>query len=75
MPKKFRIIPKLDVKSSFIIKGVNIEGMRKIGSAKKFAKKYYLDGADELIVNDVNASLFGRSTALNFLKSCCKNYS
>ena len=73
MPKKFRIIPKLDVKSSFIIKGVNFEGMRKIGSAKKFAKKYYLDGADELIVNDVNASLFGRSTALNFLKSCCKD--
>ena len=71
--KKFRIIPKLDVKSSYIIKGVNFEGMRKIGSAKKFAKKYYLDGADELIINDVNASLFGRSTALNFLKSCCKD--
>ena len=63
MPKKFRIIPKLDVKSSFIIKGVNFEGMRKIGSAKKFAKKYYLDGADELIVNDVNASLI--TTELN----------
>ena len=38
-----------------------------------FAKKYFKAGADELIINDVNASLFGRSTALNLLKSCCKD--
>ncbi len=73
MSKNFRVIAKIDVKSSFIIKGVNFEGMRKLGNAKKFAKKYFMDGADELIINDVNASLFGRSTALSFLKSCCKD--
>lgn len=73
MSKTFRVIAKIDVKSSFVIKGINFEGMRKIGNAKKIAKKYYEDGADELIINDVNASLFGRSTALDFLKSCCKD--
>ncbi len=73
MKKSFRVLAKIDVKSSYLIKGVNFEGMRKIGNAKKFAKKYFFDGADELIINDVNASLFGRSTALNFLKSCCKD--
>ena len=73
MSKTFRVIAKIDVKSSFVIKGVNFEGMRKIGNAKFFAKKYFKAGADELIINDVNASLFGRSTALNLLKSCCKD--
>ena len=73
MSKTFRIIAKIDVKSSFVIKGINFEGMRKIGNAKFFAKNYFKAGADELIINDVNASLFGRSTALNLLKSCCKD--
>jgi cyclase len=73
MSKTFRVIAKIDVKSSFVIKGVNFEGMRKIGKAKFFAKKYFKAGVDELIINDVNASLFGRSTSLNLLKSCCKD--
>ena len=73
MSKTFRVIAKIDVKSSSVIKGINFEGMRKIGNAKFFAKKYFRAGADELIINDVNASLFGRSTALDLLKSCCKN--
>ena len=30
MSKTFRVIAKIDVKSSFVIKGVNFEGMRKL---------------------------------------------
>ncbi len=65
MKKSFRVLAKIDVKSSYLIKGVNFEGMTKNRQwQKKFAKKYFIGGADELIINDVNASLFGRSTAL-----------
>lgn len=70
--KSFRVIAKIDIKSKFVIKGINFEGMRKIGDANFFAKKYFKDGADELIINDVNASLFGRNTSLDTLKASCK---
>tara|TARA_B100000029_G_scaffold486631_1_gene541197 strand:- start:308 stop:1066 length:759 start_codon:yes stop_codon:yes gene_type:complete len=72
MNNSFRIIAKLDIKDSSIIKSINFEGMRKIGEAKKFARFYFKENIDELIINDVNASLFGRGTALNFLKSSCE---
>lgn len=72
MNTPFRIIAKLDIKDISIIKGINFEGMRKIGEAKKFAKYYFKENIDELIINDVNASLFSRNTALNFLKSSCE---
>lgn len=68
----FRIIPKLDIKDSSVIKGINFEGMRKVGNASELAKKYFLEGADELVINDVNASLFGRNTAIDLLRSSCK---
>jgi len=70
--KSFRIISKLDIKDSSIIKGINFEGMRKIGDASTLAKKYFLQGSDELIINDVNASLFSRNTVINFLRASCK---
>lgn len=68
----FRIIPRLDIKGNEIIKSINFEGMRKVGRAQDFAEKYFLEGADELVINDVNASLFGRNTAIEFLKISCE---
>lgn len=68
----FRVIAKLDIKDSAVIKGINFEGMRKVGDAKQLSQKYFLEGADELIINDVNASLFGRNTAIDFLKTFCE---
>ena len=38
MSKTFRVIAKIDVKSSSVIKGINFEGMRKIGNAKFLPK-------------------------------------
>ena len=32
--------------------------MRKVGDAKKFALNYFQKRIDELVINDVNASLF-----------------
>ena len=61
MPLAFRVIPKLDIKGSDLVKGIKLEGLRVLGKPEIFAKKYYEDGADELIYQDVVASLYNRN--------------
>ena len=56
-----RLIARLDIKNNNLIKGINLEGLRVIGPAANYAKKYYFDGADELILMDSVASLYGRN--------------
>ncbi|QDC51246.1 imidazole glycerol phosphate synthase subunit HisF [Candidatus Methylopumilus universalis] len=56
-----RLIARLDIKGSNLIKGVHLEGLRVIGSPQDYALKYYLQGADELIYMDCVASLYGRN--------------
>jgi len=55
-----RIIAKLDVKPPFVVKPVHFEGLRKIGSPLELAKKYYEQGADEVVYIDIVASLYQR---------------
>lgn len=57
-----RLIPRLDIKGPNLIKGINLEGLRVIGDPKAYARKYYEDGADELLYVDVVASLYGRNS-------------
>ena len=65
--KKIRIIARLDVKGSNVIKGVHLECLRVVGKPGELAEKYYLGGADELIYIDVVASLYGRENLLNIV--------
>ena len=44
-----RLIARLDVKGPNLIKGIHLEGLRKIGDPQEYASKYYDQGADELI--------------------------
>lgn len=44
-----RVIPRLDIKGPFLVKGVHLEGLRKLGDPADFAARYYAQGADELI--------------------------
>lgn len=55
-----RIIAKLDVKPPFVVKPVHFEGLRKIGMPVELAKKYYEQGADEVMYIDIVASLYQR---------------
>jgi len=57
-----RLIPRLDIKSPNLIKGIQLEGLRVIGNPKEYARRYYEEGADELIYMDVVASLYGRNS-------------
>jgi cyclase len=56
-----RLIARLDVKGPTLIKGVHLEGLRVLGDPQEYAKRYYAQGADELIYMDIVASLYGRS--------------
>lgn len=55
-----RIIAKLDVKPPYVVKPVHFEGLRKVGNPAELAKKYYEQGADELLYVDIVASLYRR---------------
>lgn len=66
--KKNRLIARLDIKSENLIKGINYEGLRVIGSPSEYAKKYYNQGADELIFIDTVASLYGRNHLEEIIK-------
>ena len=66
--RNLRIIPRLDVKKEWLIKGVQMEGWRKVGDPVKIAKKYAEDGADELIFLDVVASLYQRNNLIDIVR-------
>ena len=73
IPKKpIRIIPFLDIKNGQLIKGINLEGLRILGSAKDFADLYYQDGADEICYLDNVASLYGTSNLSKFVKNTAR---
>lgn len=56
-----RIVGKLDIKGPNLVKGVQYEGNRVLGSAEKFSQAYYEAGIDEMIYQDVVASLYKRN--------------
>lgn len=66
--KPIRLIPRLDIKGENLIKGVHLEGLRVLGAPEEYAKKYYEQGADELIYMDVVASLYGRSNLVDIVR-------
>ena len=70
--QKIRLIARLDIKNSFVIKGINLEGLRKIGDPIILSKKYYDDGIDEIIFMDAVASLYGRNNLFNIIEEACK---
>lgn len=64
-----RLIPRLDIKGRDLIKGIHLEGLRVLGAPEVFAHRYYLDGADELMLVDSVASLYGRNSALDIVST------
>ena len=56
-----RLIARLDIKGPNLIKGIHLEGLRIVGDPQEYARRYYEQGADELIYIDIVASLYGRS--------------
>lgn len=62
--RNLRLIARLDVKGSNLIKAIQLEGVRVVGDPRTFARRYYQDGVDEILYMDAVASLYGRDTML-----------
>jgi imidazole glycerol-phosphate synthase subunit HisF len=68
-----RLIARLDVKGATLIKGVHLEGLRVVGDPQEHARRYYEDGADELIYMDIVASLYGRSKLADIVRMAARD--
>jgi imidazole glycerol-phosphate synthase subunit HisF len=55
-----RIIACLDVRDGAVVKGVNFEGLRNAGDPAELARRYNVEGIDELVILDVTATIEGR---------------
>ena len=70
--KALRIIPRLDIKGPNLVKGIHLEGLRVLGKPADFAKYYYENGADELMLMDVVASLYERNSLHEIISQTAK---
>lgn len=69
----FRVIGRLDVKPPNLVKGVHLEGLRKVGQPHEFAKRYFEQGIDELCYQDIVASLYGRDSIKALLNATAQD--
>ena len=63
-----RIIPCLDIKAGRTVKGVNFGNLRDAGDPVELAARYSEEGADELTLLDITATLEKRSTFLQVVE-------
>ncbi len=63
-----RVIPCLDVHDGLVVKGVSFRDLQVAGDPVDLAKRYVEEGADELALLDISASIEGRQTFLDVVK-------
>ncbi len=68
-----RIIARLDIKNDFLVKGMHLEGLRILGYPEFFAQKYFEENIDEIIFQDVVASLYKRNQLSSLTNKISKN--
>ncbi len=68
-----RLIARLDIKGPNLIKGVHLEGLRVIGDPGAYARRYYEQGADELLYMDTVASLYGRNNLTDIVSLAARD--
>ena len=64
-----KIMPCLDMKEGRVVKGVNFVNLRDAGDPVKNAAFYQAEGADELAMLDIAATLENRKTRLEWVKA------
>jgi cyclase len=64
-----RIIPCLDIKDGRVVKGINFINLRDAGDPVEQASIYDQAGADELVFLDISASIEGRETTRDVVRS------
>jgi len=67
-----RIIPCLDVNNGRVVKGVNFVGLRDAGDPVEVAKRYNIEGADEITFLDIGATHENRDTIVDVVREVAK---
>jgi len=70
-----KIMPCLDMKDGKVVKGIHFVNLRDAGDPVENAKFYETDGADEIAMLDIAATIEGRKTRLEWVKNVLKNIS
>ena len=68
MNRPIRIMPCLDMQSGRVVKGVHFVDIRDAGDPVECARAYCDNGADELALLDITATVEGRATMLDVVK-------
>lgn len=63
-----RVVACLDVRAGKVVKGVRFESLREVGDPAERAQEYEQQGADEIVVLDVSATLEDRLASLRSIQ-------
>ena len=67
-----RIIACLDVRDGQVVKGINFEGLRSAGDPADLARRYNLEGIDELVILDITATLERRRALADTIRAVAR---
>lgn len=67
-----RIIACLDVRDGRVVKGVNFEGLREAGDPAALARRYNVEGIDEIVILDVTATLEARQARVQTIHAVAR---
>lgn len=68
-----RLIARLDVKNDHVIKGIHLEGLRRMGEPNAMARAYYEAGAHEILFMDAVASLYDRNGLFHVIERAVRD--
>ena len=67
-----RIIACLDVRDGRVVKGVNFEGLRSAGDPAELARRYNVEGIDELVILDITATIEARRALADTIRAVAR---
>jgi cyclase len=67
-----RIIACLDVRDGQVVKGVNFEGLRSAGDPAELARRYNVEGIDELVILDITATIEARRALADTIRAVAR---
>ncbi|MGE0448550.1 MAG: imidazole glycerol phosphate synthase subunit HisF [Vicinamibacterales bacterium] len=67
-----RIIACLDVRDGQVVKGINFEGLRSAGDPADLARRYNVEGIDELVILDITATIERRQALAETIRAVAR---
>ncbi len=67
-----RIIPCLDIRAGRVVKGVRFVDLSDAGDPVELARRYEIEGADELVFLDITATVEGRAAMLDVVRAVAR---